>query len=77
MFKVVIGYGYTSKISRSNKRNNKPNIKKDILNCVLVCPKKAWNPHSNGLFFSSYGLCGANIKFIASNKKTNINTKKI
>ena len=63
--------GYTKSISKSNNKNNNANIKKVMLNCVLFCPKKEWNPHSNTLSFSWYGLCGANIKFINNNIMAN------
>lgn len=42
-----------------------------MLNSLLFCPKKEWNPHSNGLFFSSYELWGANIKFTPNSIKAN------
>ena len=47
-------------------------MKNDTLNCVLFCPKNEWNPHSNTLSFSWYGLCGAKTKFINNNKIDNI-----
>jgi len=47
-------------------------MKNDILNSLLFCPKNEWNPHSNALSFSSYGLCGAKIKLTANNIIANI-----
>lgn len=47
-------------------------MKKEILNCALFWPKNEWKPHSNALFFSWYGLCGANIKLTANKTKPNI-----
>jgi len=41
-----------NKISKSNNKNNSAKIKNDIVNCVLFCPKKEWNPHSKAVFFS-------------------------
>ena len=68
-------YGYTNKISKSNNRNNNAKIKKEILNCVLFWPKNEWNPHSNALFFSWYGLCGDNSILTANNISANIGIK--
>ena len=53
-------------------------MKNETLNCVLFCPKNEWNPHSNTLSFSSYGLCVANKKFTPNNIIANkvINRKK-
>ena len=70
--------GYTNNISKSNNKNSKAKMKKDILNSLLFCPKKEWKPHSKALSFSSYGLWGAKIKLIANNIIANIgiNTKK-
>ena len=70
--------GYTSNISKSNSKNSKAKMKKDTLNSLLFCPKKEWNPHSKGVFFSSYGLCGARIKLIDNNiiASRGINKKK-
>ena len=52
-------------------------MKKETLNCVLFWDKKDLNPHSNGDFFSLYGLCVANIKFKNNNTrdKKGINKK--
>ena len=47
-------------------------MKNDILNWVLFWPKKEWNPHSNALFFSWYGLWGESKILIANNKKAKI-----
>ena len=50
-------------------------MKNDILNCVLFCPKNEWNPHSNVLDFSWYGLCGANIRLRDNNIKAKMGIK--
>ena len=53
-------------------------MKKDILNCVLFCPKNEWKPHSKALSFSWYALCGESIK-LTDNKiipNTGIKNKK-
>jgi hypothetical protein len=65
-------YGYTNNISKSNNRNNSAKIKKEMLNCVLFWPRKEWNPHSNALFFSWYGLWGDNIILTANSISANI-----
>ena len=59
-------------------KNKSANIKNDILNWVLFWPKNEWNPHSNALFFSWYGLWGENIKLTNKSIKlsTGINKKK-
>ena len=44
-------------------------MKNDILNWVLFCPKKEWNPHSKALFFSWYGLWGESKMFIPKSTK--------
>ena len=68
-------YGYTNNISKSNNRKSKAKMKKDMLNSLLFWPKNEWKPHSNTLFFSSYGLWGAKIRFsdnsIIANKGMN------
>ena len=51
-------------------------MKKDILNCVLFWWVKEWNPHSKGLFFSLYGIWGANIKLRANSIKASIGINK-
>lgn len=75
---ALTAYGKTKRISKSNNKKSRANMKNDILNWLLFCPKKEWNPHSKTLFFSSYGLCGANIIFINSKIIDNngINIKK-
>ena len=49
-------------------------MKNEILNCDLVWPKKEWNPHSKALFFSWYGVCGANKKLTPNKTKPKIGT---
>ena len=51
-------------------------MKKDILNCVLFCPKKEWKPHSKALSFSWYELWGDNIKLTNNNIIPNTGIKK-
>jgi len=46
-----------------------------MLNWLLFWPKKEWNPHSNAVLFSAFGLYGANIKLIASNNTANMGIK--
>ena len=60
-----------SNISKSNNKNNKAKIKNEILNWLLFCPKKEWNPHSNAVLFSAFGLYVANIKFTANSITAN------
>jgi hypothetical protein len=55
-------------------------MKKEILNCVRFCPRNEWKPLSNDVFFSPYGLWGANTRFTVNNiiaKRGMKNKKKV